>query len=123
MESLHFRDHKEYDLYAYCIMSNHVHLVFRNPSSNQEDQKTEESFPVTKTMQGLKSYTGLMANRELNRTGSFWCEESYDRLIRNANELENKIQYTLNNPVKIDLVKTWRDWPHSYCKPEFAEGL
>jgi len=123
MESLHFRDHKEYDLYAYCIMSNHVHLVFRDLSSNQEDQKTEESFPVTKTMQGLKSYTGLMANRELNRTGSFWCEESYDRLIRNANELENKIQYTLNNPVKIDLVKTWRDWPYSYCKPEFAEGL
>ncbi|TVR32981.1 MAG: hypothetical protein EA390_04445 [Balneolaceae bacterium] len=123
MESLHFRDHKEYDLYAYCIMSNHVHLVFRDLSSNQEDQKKEEAFPVTKTMQGLKSYTGLMANRELNRSGSFWCEESYDRLIRNANELENKIQYTLNNPVKIDLVKTWCDWPYSYCKPEFAEGL
>jgi len=64
-----------------------------------------------------------MANRELNRTGSFWHEESYDRLIRNADELNNTIQYTLNNPVNINLVKDWRDWLHSYCKPEFAKEL
>lgn len=71
MEALHFRDSKEYDLYAYCIMSNHVHLVFRDLSINHVDQKTEKTFPVTKIMQGLKSYTGLMANKELSRTGSF----------------------------------------------------
>jgi len=122
-EALHFRDNKEYDLYAFCIMSNHVHLVFRDLYSNQEDQKIEETFAVTKILQGLKSYTGLMANRELNRTGSFWHEESYDRLIRNADELNNTIQYTLNNPVNINLVKDWRDWLHSYCKPEFAKEL
>jgi len=122
-EALHFRDNKEYDLYAFCIMSNHVHLVFRDLYSNQEDQKIEETFAVTKILQGLKSYTGLMANRELNRTGSFWHEESYDRLIRNADELNNTIQYTLNNPVNINLVKDLRDWLHSYCKPEFAKEL
>ncbi|MFH0990737.1 MAG: transposase [bacterium] len=27
-EAIHFRDGKEYDLYAYCIMPNHVHMVF-----------------------------------------------------------------------------------------------
>jgi len=122
-EALHFRNNKEYDLYAFCIMSNHVHLVFKDLYSNHEDQEIEEVFPVTKIMQGLKSYTGLMANRELNRSGSFWHEESYDRLIRNANELNNTIQYTLNNPVKITLAKNWRDWPYNYCKPEFAEEL
>ena len=122
-EALHFRNNKEYDLYAFCIMSNHVHLVFKDLYSNHEDQEIEEAFPVTKIMQGLKSYTGLMANRELNRSGSFWHEESYDRLIRNANELNNTIQYTLNNPVKITLAKNWRDWPYNYCKPEFAEEL
>ena len=122
-EAIHFRDNKEYDLYAFCIMSNHIHLVFRDLHSNHEDQKNERAFPVTKIMQGLKSYTGLMANRELNRTGSFWHEESYDRLIRNTNELDNTIRYTLNNPVKINLVKNWRDWPYNYCKPEFAEWL
>lgn len=95
---------KEYDLYAFCIMSNHVHLVFRDLHSNHEDQMKEGAFPVTKIMQGLKFYTGLMANRELNRTGSFWHEESYDRLIRNVKELNNAIQYTLNNPVKNWLI-------------------
>ena len=121
VEAIHFRDNKEYDLYAFCIMSNLVHLVFRDLHSNHEDQMKEGAFPVTKIMQGLKSYTGLIANRELNRTGSFWHEESYDRLIRNVKELNNAIQYTLNNPVKINLVKNWRDWPYNYCKPEFAE--
>lgn len=125
MEALHFRDHKEYDLYAYCIMSNHVHMVFRDLSPNQPDilSENEKSFPVTKIMHSLKSYTALMANRELDRTGAFWHEESYDRMIRNANELENTIKYTLNNPVKINLVENWRDWPFSYCKPEFAESF
>lgn len=124
IEALHFRDHKEYDLYAFCIMSNHVHMVFRDLSPNQLDilSENEKAFPVTKIMHSLKSYTALMANRELNRTGAFWHEESYDRLIRNANELENTVKYTLNNPVKINLVNNWRDWPFSYCKPEFEES-
>lgn len=28
-EAIQFRDGKEYDLYAYCIMPNHVHLVIK----------------------------------------------------------------------------------------------
>ena len=27
-EAMHFRDKKVYDLIAYCIMPNHVHMVF-----------------------------------------------------------------------------------------------
>jgi hypothetical protein len=27
-DALHFYDDKKYDLYAYCVMPNHVHLVF-----------------------------------------------------------------------------------------------
>lgn len=127
MEALHYRDRKEYDLYAYCIMSNHVHIVFKDLSPNQlnpiTENENERAFPVTKIMHSLKSYTALMANRELNRTGAFWHEESYDRMIRNDIELENTIRYTLNNPVKISLVENWSDWPYSYCKPEFAESF
>ncbi len=28
VEAMHFRDKKAYDLLAYCIMPNHVHMVF-----------------------------------------------------------------------------------------------
>ena len=122
-ESIHFRDGSDYDLYAYCIMSNHVHIVFRHLDDNHSRFDPGDLSPITKILRNLKSYTALQANRKLNRTGEFWKPESYDRLIRNGSDLENIILYTLNNPVKAGLVDHWEDWPHSYCKPEFLEWL
>jgi len=122
-ESLHFRDGKEYDLYAYCIMSNHVHVIFRHLEKENSKNSNKKLSPITRILKNLKSFTGLQANRKLKRTGAFWQEENYDHLIRNNSELENMIRYTLNNPVKIKIVENWRDWPNSYCKPEFREGL
>ena len=118
-EALHFRDNEVYELYAYCIMSNHVHIVFRhldNESLSGKNNNHKELLPVTQLLKNLKSFTGLEANRRLNRTGSFWQEESYDRLIRNEKELENVILYTINNPVKANLVSNWKEWPHTFCK-------
>jgi len=120
-ESILFRDQKEYDLYAFCIMSNHVHLVFRHletfiPANSKEPI-------VTNILRRLKRFTGLNCNRALQRNGAFWHPESYDRLIRDNNELENVIAYTLNNPVKANLTAHWKDWPNSYCKPEFLDDF
>lgn len=125
-EAIHHRDQKEYDLYTYCIMSNHVHIVFRHMADENfhfHDNTTRIPYPVTKILKDLKSYTGLMANRLLGRTGSFWKSESYDHIIRTDQELENTIRYTLNNPVKANLVLKWEDWPYSYCKPEFMDSF
>lgn len=122
-EALHHRDKTEYDLYAYCIMSNHVHLVFRllEATKIQSDNFPLSDYPITNLMKNLKSYTAVQSNKILNRKGQFWHRESYDRVIRDAKELENTINYTLNNPVKAGLVEKWEDWPYSYCKPEFLE--
>ena len=114
-ESIHYRDSTEYDLFAYCIMSNHVHMVFEHLS------KVSGKMPITKIMQEFKRYTARQANKHLGRSGAFWQSESFDRVIRNQDELENTIRYTLNNPVKAGLIDQWEDWPYSYCKPEFIE--
>lgn len=114
--SIHYRDSELYDLYAYCIMPNHVHLVFRHLIQNGEQEN-----PITDIMRDFKRYTGRKCNKLLNRTGAFWQSESYDHVIRNPEELENTIRYTLYNPVKAGLVERWQDWPYSYCKPEFVE--
>lgn len=115
-EAIHYRDEKEYDLYAYTIMPNHVHLVFILLRNNGHG---ETECTVTEILKSLKWYSALEANRILNRTGAFWQPESYDRVIRDAQELENTIAYTLNNPIKAGFVEKWQDWPYSYCKPEF----
>ena len=74
----------------------------------------------------MKGFSGYEANKILmdelpNRIKgeAFWQDESFDRSIRNRTELANKINYTLNNPVKIGLVKHWKDWKWNYIHPDF----
>jgi len=122
-DSLHYRDGVEFDLYAYCIMSNHIHIVFRHLNKEDKSNDNLKYAPVTNILKSFKSFTGLHANRVLQRQGAFWQEESFDRIIRNQKELENVIAYTLNNPVKANLVSSWKEWPHSYCKEEFIESF
>jgi len=114
VEALHHRDQNNYDLYAFCIMSNHVHVVFKFLHN------TEAQFPVAEIFKRLKSFTALKANEELGRTGSFWHSKSYDRVIRNEKELEKTIRYVLTNPIKAGLVTDWKEWEYSYCKQDFA---
>jgi REP element-mobilizing transposase RayT len=121
-EALRHRDEKRYDLYAYCIMPNHVHAVFRLLNFESIDE-TEDDYPLTIVLQNMKSYTALECNRVLDREGTFWQSESYDRVIRDQDERENVIRYTLYNPVKAGLVDHWNEWPHTYIKPIFADDM
>jgi putative transposase len=111
VESLHFRNGTQHDLIAYCIMSNHIHVVLA-PLQNEEGH----SLSLTTIMQSIKGYTGRESNKLLGRSGAFWEHESYDHWARDAEELRRIIVYTINNPVKAGLVKNWQDWPWSYCK-------
>ena len=129
-ESLRYRDGKVYRLDAYCIMANHVHVVFTplamHPSKsntvNVQDDGTQTNSlsynTLSSIMQGLKGYTAWKANRLLGRSGAFWHHESYDHVIRNTNEWQRIITYVLNNPVKAGLVDEWEKWQWSYCQSE-----
>jgi REP element-mobilizing transposase RayT len=108
-DAIHFRDTKEYELIAYCIMPNHVHMV-----ADVERSGTS----LYRVLQSLKAYTARECNKILNRSGAFWQHESYDHVIRNGKELANIISYVLNNPVKAEFVDDWQKWKWSYCKYE-----
>jgi putative transposase len=108
--TLHFPDGKEYKLICYCIMPNHIHLVFELIEGNKE---------ISKIMQSIKRISARKCNLFLNRTGKFWQDESYDRLVRDDKELYFIIQYVLMNPVSAGLVKNWGDWKYTYCHPDY----
>jgi putative transposase len=121
-DSLHYHDQKSYQLQAYCVMSNHVHVVmtpFLNESELQENWDDEKFFfssphaSLSKIMHSLKSYTAHECNKILERTGQFWEVESFDHTIR-AGKFEKTINYVTQNPVKAGLVKNWQDWKWSY---------
>jgi len=115
-EAIHHRDGRVFDLLAYCIMPNHVHLV---ADVGRNDIPTYNDQPLFRILQSLKRHTARQCNLALGRQGSFWQDESYDHVIRDDSELERTIWYVLENPVNAGLVDSWEKWPWSYCKKEF----
>jgi REP element-mobilizing transposase RayT len=92
----HF-DRDRYELLAWSVMPNHVHVVF------------EPHQQVDRIIHSWKSYTAKAANRILRRDGHFWQEDYWDRLIRNPRELERTIRYVVENPLRAGLIH-WK-WP------------
>jgi putative transposase len=111
-DAILYRDGNIYDLIAYCIMPNHIHMVFIVKRSDTS---------LYNILQSLKAYTARSANKILHREGAFWLHESYDHVVRNEKELKRIIWYVLNNPVKARIVKEWYEWPWLYCRPDMVE--
>jgi len=86
-------------------MPNHVHAVV---------SLTKDAPPLADTLQRLKGYTALQANKLLERSGQFWQRETYDHLVRSGEEMARIIAYVVNNPVKAGLVERWEQWPYTY---------
>lgn len=115
-DEIHKLDGERYSLIAYCLMSNHGHLVIDTAEHTLKPTHTgvTAKYLLTDTMKLLKGRTARFCNQALGRSGSFWQAESYDHVIRNQKEYENIVWYTLSNPVKAGLVKNWKDWKFTY---------
>ena len=116
-DAIFYRDGKEFDLLAFTIMFNHVHLLFHADTSGQTE---DIAHAISLRIGRLKSFTARVCNNILDRTGQFWQYESYDHIVATDKELEDTIWYILNNPVKAGLVKRWQDWKWSYSKFEIT---
>lgn len=92
--------------YAFCIMSNHVHWVFR---VFEKDPNGEPVY-LQDILQSVKSFTANKINEIENRTGQLWQKESYDTTIRNERHLYNAVRYTIMNPVNAGIVENWNSW-------------
>lgn len=92
---LHF-DGERYDVDAFVLMPNHVHALLR-PRDGHE---------LFDLLQGIKGTSARTCNKLLGRTGTtFWMEDSYNRIVRDAEELFGFRRYIAANPVKAKLVE------------------
>ncbi len=115
--AFHFWDTKKYELIAYTIISNHVHVAF----TLNETDANQPLIALDRVMQSIKGFTALECNKLLKRSGAFWEHGSFDRMPRDRNELHRIVQYILQNPVKAGLCSRWQDWKWTYIKPEYND--
>lgn len=113
-DSLFWCTQKFFDLFAFCIMPNHVHLIIRPL------EKNEKPYPLQEIMYDHKHFTAREANKILHRKGYFWQDEHYDHYIRNEKEFYNILNYVYMNPVKANLVNEPEEWEHTYINEELV---
>lgn len=87
-EALLSYDGIRYEVYAYVIMPNHVHILL-TPLAG---------YMVTEAIGKLKGYTARVINKRLGRNGSVWQKDTFDRLVRDADNYEQYLHYIGNNP-------------------------
>jgi REP element-mobilizing transposase RayT len=95
---------KDTELYAYCLMPDHIHIQLSPLETNLMD-----------LINGWKSFTVNLLRRN-GLTGPCWQRGFYDHAIRKEEDIRTVAEYIVNNPVRANLVENWVDYPFSWCR-------
>lgn len=96
-EALKHFDDDRYQLHAWCVMPNHVHVVVQPLGTHQ----------LSQILHSWKSFTANAVNKELGRSGPVWLRESYDHLIRDEADYQHHVRYARENPAAAGL-SNWK---------------
>jgi REP element-mobilizing transposase RayT len=100
----HF-DTQRYELLAWVVMPNHVHVVVKIGQT-----------PLARVLQSWIRFIAREANKLLRREGAFWEREYWDTYMRDEEQLARARRYTEQNPVKAGLVRDAKAWPWSSAR-------
>lgn len=103
-------------LFCYCLMPDHLHFVCRLTDDQVRLVNTgARGFQLEGVLDHLarfKSFTTSQSWR-YGLQGGLWQKSSYDRVFDLEKPLVEVIEYTLENPVRKQLVGGWQDWAHA----------
>lgn len=91
---------------AYCLMSNHVHLLVR---PNKEES-------LHKMMQGVALCHTQYVNRTYKRTGRLWESRYHSCIVDEERYLWVVARYIEQNPIRAGVVKKEEDFPYSSAR-------
>ncbi len=116
---------KGLEVFAYCIMTNHVHLVIG----------AKEGFELSDIVRDLKSFTSRHIRKAIeqnekesrrewmlwmfgragkknhrNKDFQFWLQHSHPVALTTQDMLHQRINYTHQNPVRAGFVAEAHDW-------------
>ncbi|MDR2885812.1 MAG: transposase, partial [Rikenellaceae bacterium] len=130
VESLrHCQQHKALDIFAYVIMSNHVHLLVRSGSGDlsgtiRDFKKFTSKAIIEAIKAGPESRREWMlrlfthAAKRQNKQGEyqFWTHENHAEVIYSPEFIAQKAAYIHNNPVRARLVELPEEYLYSSAR-------
>ena len=125
---LYAHAHRQYQLFAACVMPDHAHILFEPQIKEQDKDGKPTFYSLGEILHGIKSTTAHKINKAAKVTGvHVWEEESFDRLMRGDADLEEKFHYICRNPWDsgvVSLTENYRwlwtpDAPVADNAPEF----
>jgi putative transposase len=103
--ALRYFDRERYQLLAWVIMPNHIHVLVQVCQ-----------WPLAQILQSWKRFIAREANKILKREGSFWEREYWDTYMRDVDQLISARRYIEQNPLKAHLVTDAKAWPWSSAR-------
>jgi REP element-mobilizing transposase RayT len=93
-ENFDYYNYLSYQLIAYCLMDNHVHLII----------KTDKE-PLTRFMRRLNSIYTKYFNKKYNYIGHLFQDKYFSELIEDDKQMLETSRYVHLNPVKANMVE------------------
>ncbi|HAN09065.1 MAG TPA: transposase [Clostridiales bacterium] len=90
-----YKERYQFELYAYCIMDNHVHLLMEVGET-----------PLNKIMQGIQQVYTQRYNKKNKRTGHVFQQRYKAEVCKKDGYLLHLVKYIHFNPVKAGMTKT-----------------
>jgi putative transposase len=131
IESLKYcTEKKDLDVYAYCIMSSHVHLIIGSRGNKLENiMRDFKSFTSTNLKQAIKEHPGesrkewmiwmmeRAGKKNSNNTDfQLWQQHNHPIVLDSNYLLQQKLDYIHNNPVEAGFVEQPQDYLYSSAK-------
>jgi putative transposase len=91
-----------FNVYAYCFMPDHLHLILASESDSAE---------VSPVVQAFKSLAAAAAGKM--RVFDLWQKGYYDHVLRSGESLDAAAGYIFLNPVRAGSVRRGEEWPFS----------
>ena len=108
-------------IYAYVIMSDHIHLIAKSENL-QKEAANFKSFTARQIIDYLKDnnfhdtlnqFDEEKMKRRKGRNYQIWQEGTHPQIISSESIMKQKIEYIHNNPVKAGLVDDLDKWKFS----------
>ncbi len=126
----HCIENKGLIVYAWCLMTNHAHMIIATEDMNLQDimrdLKSHSSKMITNAIkenqqESRKEWILWMLERAGQKNGNnkhyqFWQQHNQPIVLSNADIFEQKLNYIHNNPIEMGFVDNPEDYIYSSAR-------